>query len=89
LVAVGVDEGVRVGVFVAVGVTVGVNVAVGVTDGKVGVGVGNGVAERIETAPIAQDFPRMVPSVQVMVTDAAPGFVLPAPMTSSDEVPVE
>jgi hypothetical protein len=82
---VGVAVGVDVGVNVSVGVGLGVAVLVGT---KVGVGLGKGVAERIETAPIAQDLPTAVPSVQLIVTDAAPGFVLPAPMTSVDKAPV-
>src|SRR5262249_3429066 len=66
---------------VAVAVEVAVLVGVRVT-----VGVGVGVGERIETAPSAQDLAR--PRVHVIVTDDAPGLVLPAPMMSLGLVPV-
>jgi hypothetical protein len=72
-----------VGVAVGVGVLVGVKVAVG------GIGVGVGAMGRMGTAPMAHDLPVALPSVQVMPTDAAPGFVLPPPITSLGELPVE
>jgi hypothetical protein len=84
-VRVDVGVNVRVDVGVKVRVDVGVNVAVNV---GVKVGVGIGPAGRTGTAPIAQERPTAEPSVQDIVTEAAPGSVLPAPTTSLGEPPV-
>lgn len=65
---------------VAVAVLVGVFV-----DVKVGVGVLTGL---MGTAPIAHDLPVAPPSVQLIVTETAPGSVLPPPMTSFGLDPV-
>ena len=85
---VGVLLGVNVAVFEGVNVAVLDAVFVGVFVG-VGVGVLVGVAiagGRTGTAPSAHDFAE--PSVQVIVTDAAPAFVLERPITSLGVAPV-
>jgi hypothetical protein len=91
LLGVSVFVGVFVGVLVAVLVCVFVGVFVKVfveVRVKVFVGVGVGDVGRTGTAPMAQDLPTALPSVQVIVTEAAPGFVLPPPMTSLGVEPV-